>query len=132
MKLDIGEKFFAVVGVVMVVALAYHMYDEAGKPPAPPSEAERAREMQAVNDRLRAKAELNVSNNEGVAKATILTMLKDPDSARFRDIKSSGDVLCGMVNARNGFGGYTGFVPFSYDPTTRMAALQDKADPACR
>ncbi len=39
--------------------------------------------------------------------------LKDPSSARYRNItyrtRNGLPVLCGEVNARNSFGGYTGF-----------------------
>jgi len=50
---------------------------------------------------------------EGVKAA-----LKDPESARFGNIKagqrSNGDVVvCGWVNAKNGFGGYSGMEPFN-------------------
>ena len=48
--------------------------------------------------------------------------LKDPSSAEFRDVRSyaftgqdgliDGSVICGMVNARNSYGGFTGFTPF--------------------
>jgi len=45
--------------------------------------------------------------------------LKDPDSAQFKWTKitrsagAEGRVYyCGMVNAKNGYGGYTGFGPF--------------------
>ena len=41
--------------------------------------------------------------------------LKDPDSAKFKDVKATGpDSYCGWVNAKNSFGGYTGFQLF-YD-----------------
>lgn len=44
--------------------------------------------------------------------------LKDPESARFGAIAASetasgGRFFCGTVNARNGFGGYTGSTPFT-------------------
>lgn len=43
--------------------------------------------------------------------------LKDPASATFGDIRlvktSTGKVACGMVNARNSFGGLTGMKPFT-------------------
>ena len=42
--------------------------------------------------------------------------LRDPESARLKDIKAGRDdksiLVCGLVNAKNGFGGYTGFTPF--------------------
>ena len=36
--------------------------------------------------------------------------LKDPDSAKISAVKISADgkTVCGLVNAKNGFGGYTG------------------------
>jgi len=50
--------------------------------------------------------------HEGVRKG-----LKDPESARFGDISAvnrEGDkiTVCGMANAKNSFGGYTGMKPF--------------------
>lgn len=47
----------------------------------------------------------------------IRNRLKDPESAEFRNVKKFSylhymDSLCGEVNARNGFGGYVGFVRF--------------------
>lgn len=45
--------------------------------------------------------------------ATIKANLKDPDSAQFKDIKHMGDDgFCGYVNAKNAFGGYTGYTMF--------------------
>lgn len=41
--------------------------------------------------------------------------LKDPDSAKLTDVRvSSGEFryVCGMVNAKNSYGGYTGKKPF--------------------
>lgn len=45
--------------------------------------------------------------------------MRDPESVQFRDVMAmrpnstnSGYVLCGLANARNGFGGYGEFVPF--------------------
>lgn len=46
------------------------------------------------------------------AKAAMRDRLKDPESARFEDLIvarfSGAPVVCGHVNAKNGFGGYTG------------------------
>lgn len=43
--------------------------------------------------------------------------LKDPQSAQFRWLPwnhdgKSATVYCGMVNGKNSYGGYTGFVPY--------------------
>lgn len=48
----------------------------------------------------------------------VLATLKDPDSARFDHImaaQATSDgmlTVCGLVNAKNGFGGYSGNMPF--------------------
>lgn len=44
--------------------------------------------------------------------------LKDPDSARFGDMKASTGKeglinVCGWLNAKNSYGGYTGMGPFT-------------------
>ena len=58
------------------------------------------------------------------AKKTLLGKLKDPDSAKFdgsmrrvvadRPDGNKGEYVCGRVNSKNGFGGYTGTKPFAY------------------
>ena len=42
--------------------------------------------------------------------------LKDPESAKFQEVKAYAkeQVACGKVNAKNSYGGYTGFEDFSY------------------
>ncbi|OEO24065.1 hypothetical protein AX279_19740 [Pseudomonas sp. J237] len=48
-----------------------------------------------------------------LARKNIKARLKDPESATFRDqfIGESG-IPCGEVNAKNGFGGFTGYKRF--------------------
>jgi len=51
------------------------------------------------------------------AERAVRGELKDPDSAQFRDVRANytedfGVTACGRVNARNEFGGYTGFRRF--------------------
>lgn len=49
-----------------------------------------------------------------VGKKVVLDHLKDPDSAKFRNLTTSVDAifLCGEVNAKNSMGGYMGFKRF--------------------
>lgn len=48
-----------------------------------------------------------------LGKRTVLNSLKDPDSAKFRDLRTSRDLwVCGEVNAKNSMGGYVGFQRF--------------------
>lgn len=51
------------------------------------------------------------------AERAVRRELKDPDAAQFRDMRANyteefGVVACGRVNAKNEFGGYTGFRRF--------------------
>jgi len=60
------------------------------------------------------------------AKTEVSTALKDPDSAKFRNLKfvdsmglgeegvDIGVAICGEINGKNSYGGYSGFVPFLY------------------
>lgn len=64
---------------------------------------------------------LNNKERNAIAKA-VKDALKDPDSAKFKWMKLSGKganregyvgYYCGLVNARNSYGGYTGYTPFA-------------------
>ena len=50
------------------------------------------------------------------AEATVRLVLRDPNSAVFGPAYSykNGTIVCGLVNARNGFGGYTGMRGYIY------------------
>jgi len=48
------------------------------------------------------------------AREFVKSNLKDPDSAQFKDEKSPSDrIVCGMVNSKNEFGGYSGFIEYA-------------------
>lgn len=56
-------------------------------------------------------------------KDAVREQLRDPSSAEFGEIKvvtdaSGQHVACGTVNARNGYGGYVGKMPFVARSTT--------------
>lgn len=59
---------------------------------------------------------VNVKGAVAMAKRTILYNLKDPESARWRRAKvaSNGNV-CIEVNAKNSYGGYTGFTTYLFN-----------------
>jgi hypothetical protein len=76
--------------------------------PAQPATVQPAQPAAAGEDPLLAKA-----------KATVKSELRDPDSARFQDVKvrtvKGKQAVCGLVNAKNSKGGMTGLHPFAYD-----------------
>lgn len=50
--------------------------------------------------------------------------LKDPMSVQFKDLRLGKDgTLCGELNAKNAYGGYTGFKPFMYRPNAESASI---------
>lgn len=62
-----------------------------------------------------------VRANTGAAEAAVRRKLKDPESAAFRNVAviapekfdpNALGIVCGEVNAKNSFGGYTGFSNF--------------------
>jgi len=60
-------------------------------------------------------------------------ILIDADSARFRDIRSvvnskGEEAVCGEVNARNRFGGYTGFTPFTFAKNEPLIVDTDRPE----
>ena len=58
------------------------------------------------------------------AKETILSSLRDPSSAEFRNIiEAPEDFVCGEVNAKNAFGAYIGFAAFTYDGFTEKTCF---------
>ncbi|MEC7120584.1 MAG: hypothetical protein VXW65_11885 [Pseudomonadota bacterium] len=63
-------------------------------------EAARHARVRAESDAQNYKSQLEVA-----AKMAVRNSRKDPNSAVFRDVNGR----CGLVNAKNGFGGYAGF-----------------------
>ena len=57
---------------------------------------------------------------KGVIMKAVKRELKDPESARFQWVKLADKInpkhfvatYCGLVNAKNGYGGYIGYEPF--------------------
>jgi hypothetical protein len=94
-------------------------------------EQQQARQEQAkLRDEAtqrRREAELVIIRGE----RRVRDVLREPDSAEFRGVFEGNDgVVCGEVNARNGFGGMNGFQPFVsarnvliYEPSKDAAAF---------
>lgn len=62
------------------------------------------------------EAEIAEREKQAIPKGqeAVLAKLKDPRSAEFRNLRPAvtGLYLCGEVNAKNSYGGYTGFKKF--------------------
>ena len=68
------------------------------------------------------------------AHTAVQGTLRDPSSAQFQDEVVVGAVtartVCGNVNAKNGFGGYTGKSAFIYEEQTKMTKIASNLDEA--
>ena len=69
-------------------------------------------------------------NAINIVKSTIKSTLKDPESAIFKDVKivtnSEGEKsICGSYNAKNSYGGYTGFQSFYAKSNDKIVYLND-------
>lgn len=70
-------------------------------------------------------------------QAAVKRKLRDPESAQFGRMSVHGDrkwagspvtVVCGSVNARNGFGGYVGSKDFVYIKERNVAEIDSTSD----
>jgi hypothetical protein len=62
------------------------------------------------------------------SKRAVKSILKDPNSAEFKDVYFSkkSNVACGKVNSKNGFGGYVGFKRFISGTTPDLTFIEDQ------
>lgn len=62
-----------------------------------------------------------------IGQLAVLKSLKDPDSAKFGYSYQGKDrfTLCGTVNAKNGYGGYTGETRFIYSLENGQLVFDD-------
>lgn len=69
-----------------------------------------------------------------VAKEVVAAKLRDPQSAQFTEVRTtaqpgSSGLVCGFVNAKNGFGGYVGAQRFIALPSFGSAYLDEPNTP---
>lgn len=95
----------AALGGLIVLGSAVSLFVEPAPEPVV-SEAERLKREMFLRDQT----------TEELGRRAVLAQLRDPSSARFGKslgrLKYGKRVACGFVNAKNGFGGYTGETPW--------------------
>lgn len=70
-----------------------------------------------------------------LAESQIRDRLKDPGSVKFSHISvhtephGGSHIVCGLVNSRNGFGGYTGTERFMSNGTPEATFMEEQATP---
>lgn len=79
--------------------------------------------------------------NYGKLRSALDTRLRDSQSARFREVALRRSIdgtaweICGLVNAKNAYGGYAGYTHFTgmiVDTTYVVTAIGENAEAACR
>lgn len=104
----------ALVGVVLLLAYCGRSDSDDDKQQNEPTKTESAQVVESDTGKYGDVGKQYAWISEG--KRQIQAVLKDPSSADFRNVRfySGGGipVTCGEVNAKNGFGGYTGFERF--------------------
>ncbi len=74
------------------------------------------------------------------ARAAVASKLLDPTSPLFSEITVRDQTVCGLVNAKNTYGGYTGGKPFVYsygtaqlepDPPSPLLRVEPAQAPSC-
>lgn len=88
------------IGAILVIGA---LSDNEQSRPQPPKRAEPARASSSGSSDLRRLV---------VARRDVRERLRDPSSAEFSRMVVRGEVVCGYVNSRNGFGGMNGPEPF--------------------
>lgn len=76
---------------------------------------------QKAYEEFEAKKEGEKLKNIRKIEEKVKALAFDPDSAKFKNQKGN----CGEVNAKNKFGGYTGFKRYIYDPKSDFITLED-------
>ena len=112
------KRFFKIVGGLLVLSVVFHQIHRALETP---EQRVREDQVQALRDSIGPDKREWINYSEVFAEVRMRKALKDPESGQFRDItiedqttfdtKHPG-IACGYVNAKNSFGGFTGFEEF--------------------
>jgi hypothetical protein len=95
-----------------MLAFATYMTVTEKRAPATQASSPPPEPVQTAEEKRQALAEY-MSKSAYDTLDVIRSQARDPSSAQFRNVWAMEDMaVCGEVNARNGFGGYSGFVPF--------------------
>ena len=103
---------WCVLGVIVLVVGNAIINPAPPKPPKTQEQiAQEAESAKLKEEESKRRTERAIA--ESRAKESVLALLKDPDSAKFGTVVvTDSGIVCGYVNAKNSFGGYTGEKPF--------------------
>ena len=122
-----GKIALGLIGVIVVGMIVLgQMPEETPKAPAPAPPPPKLAAPVNPDDELRGISRFLIDK----AKKAVRERLKDPESAKFKDVSThktpaGGLLVCGNVNSKNSFGGYVGFRPFMYATSGVVILLED-------
>ena len=110
-----GIGCLVIIGLLLLMAACGAIFGGDDEDSTTTSSARKAEEKKEMSDVE------TMSGFQVLAKQKMEETLRDPGSAKYQDVYAHkiGDgnfIFCGRVNAKNGFGGYTGFERFVASP----------------
>jgi len=95
---EIGETVGAIILLLIIVSAAVNFFSSSS------------------SSESKGKSEVSYSDAVWIGKTAVRSVLKDSDSAEFRSIEyvknADGGFVCGEVNSKNSFGGFSGWQHF--------------------
>lgn len=122
--------FKALLAFVMVIVAMEYLPEELKQ------ELDAKREQKRIEEANRPKTEKELAREQRnremdtvfFAKKSVKSLLKDADSAKFKDVVYQNHVVpvaCGYVNSKNSFGAYGGFKMFVSSGTPDMTFVEE-------
>lgn len=130
-----GSTFFVVLAVTAVAAIVVVLFSNTKGPSQEPTAAVEVKPPAKPATAAGSAGKLSPAKEVTwirVNKELLMAQLRDPGSAQFSDVrvsyKAGGPVVCGLVNAKNAFGGYTGSRRFIGAGQTMGVFLDGESD----
>ncbi len=114
MKRHLFDLFKLLSAVLLVVFGGLFLLFGTSSKSSPPIDPELREQLARAYEEKREKEE-DTQRFWAKVRSAVAAQLKDPDSARYGRMfvsRKNGTTICGMVNSKNSFGGYTGEQPF--------------------
>lgn len=120
--------------LLAVIAYVFYLAGQGNLPKKTESSSTElsASETARIQEEAKRRAQASFERETiAIAEKAVLGLLKDPDSATFKDVRfnetdSGGAVACGLVNSKNSFGAFSGFQRFISNGKTTFLEEQDK------
>lgn len=110
-----------VIGGCFALLVFNFVYNSVNKPYNPPTPKMTPEEAAIAEQGRQRQLEIIAAKN------SVTERMKDPESVRFGEVVNRGGTVCGYVNAKNSFGGYSGDNAFVYDSSSKIVILRGQS-----